>query len=92
LRLKHNPIFQRHKEQIAEAIEKSPAISQKSGQYLFDQVLIAATELDRMFEPDFEGGISPQIMTVKRDEFQKKCRDLGEWLTEYAPNLVLTWD
>jgi len=92
VRLKYNPIFQRHKKQISEAIEKAPPVSQKNGQFLFDQVLIAAEEFDRIFEPDYEGTLSPQIMTIRRDEFQKKCKDLGEWLTENAPDLRLTWD
>ncbi len=92
MRLKHNPVFQRHKIQIAEAIEKAPAIERKNGQYLFDEVLMAAEALDNLFEPGFDGDVSPQIMIIKKDEFQKKCRDLGEWLTDNAPNLKLTWD
>lgn len=92
MKLKHNPIFQRHKIQIEEAILMAPSSVRKTGQYLFDQMLMSAAELDNMLEPGFENKPTPQIMSVKRDEFQKKCRDLGEWLTEHAPDLKLTWD
>jgi hypothetical protein len=92
LKLKHNPIFQKHKLQIAEAIELASASARKNGQQLFDQMLSAAEDMDAALEPGFEGKPTPQIMSVKRDEFQKKCRDLGEWLNEHAPNLKLTWD
>jgi hypothetical protein len=92
LKLKHNPIFQKHKVQIAEAIELSSASVRKNGQQLFEQMLLAAAEMDAALEPDFQGKPTPQIMSVKRDEFQKKCKDLGEWLNEHAPDLKLSWD
>jgi hypothetical protein len=55
-------------------------------------MLLAAVEMDAALEPDFQGKPTPQLMSVKRDEFQKKCKDLGEWLSEHAPDLKLSWD
>jgi hypothetical protein len=92
LKLKQNPIFQRHKVQIAEAIESVSPSARKTGQQLFDQMILSAEELDNVFDINPDKQTSPQILNIKREEFQKKCRDLGEWLSEYAPDLKLTWD
>jgi hypothetical protein len=94
MKLKSNPTFLRHKQQIEGAIKQAPSIHAKNGQYLYEQMLQAAEDLDNSLAPDVRAGmdVSPQVLTIKRDEFQKRCRDLGEWLKDHAPDLELTWN
>jgi hypothetical protein len=55
-------------------------------------MLISAGELDSMLDVKNGERPTPMMLSVRRDEFHKHCRDLGDWLKEYVPELVLDWD
>jgi hypothetical protein len=92
MKLKHNPIFQKHKTQIEEALYSLPHQQSSTGWDLFKKMVIASEDLDNASVP--QDGIIPttQIIILKRDHFHKCCRDLGEWMSEHLPNLNLKWD
>lgn len=92
MRLKNNANFERHKEQISEAIENiADQSASKTGQILYKDMLEAADRFDMLFGPDSDVMPTQQIITLRRDEFHKKCRVMGDWLTQYAPDLKLEW-
>ena len=89
--LSNNPIFAKHKVQILEAIEQTSGVTQANGKDLYREMLLAASELDEITNPVSGVRPDPHLVTIKRDEFHKRCRDLGVWLTEHAPKLNLEW-
>lgn len=92
MKLKNNPVFLKHRNQIEEALNNLPEGSASNGRDLFKKMLIAAEDLDNASLP--QQGIIPttQIVILKRDHFHKCCRDLGEWMKDHLPNLELKWD
>jgi hypothetical protein len=92
MKLSKNPTFIKHTVQIEEALSHVSGPVHANGRALFDSMLFAARELDNSITPIDGTMPSQQMITIKRDEFHKSCRDLGEWLTLYAPNLELKWD
>jgi len=90
--LNKNPIFERHKVQISEAIESTSGIIAANGKSLYREMLLAAEDLDSLLGPSKGVRPDPHLVTVKRDEFHKRCRDMGVWLEEHAPDLKLVWD
>ena len=91
-RLSNNPIFAKHKVQILEAIEQTSGVVQANGKDLYREMLLSADELDEITNPANGVRPDPQLVTIKRDEFHKKCRDLGMWMNDHAPNLKLEWN
>jgi len=92
MRLSHNTNFQRHKEQIQEALDSLKESDEvKNGRIIFSDMLRAAESLDLLFTPDSDVMPSQQIITMRRDEFHKRCKIMGEWLTQNAPDLRLEW-
>ena len=89
--LSNNPIFAKHKVQILEAIEQTSGVTQANGKDLYREMLLAASELDEITNPVSGVRPDPHLVTIKRDEFHKRCRDLGVWLAEHAPKLNLEW-
>jgi hypothetical protein len=89
--LSKNPIFEKHKIQISEAIDNTSGIVAANGKSLYREMLLAAEELDGLLDPAKGSKPDPHIVTVKRDEFHKRCRDMGTWLEEHVPDLKLTW-
>jgi len=90
--LSKNPVFLKHKEQISKAIEDTSSIIAANGKALYREMLLAAEELDALMDPSKGMRPDPHLVTVKRDEFHKRCRDMGVWLEAHAPNLKLSWD
>jgi hypothetical protein len=90
--LSKNPTFIRHRILIEEAVEKTTGITKSNGMALYREMLLAAEELDLISSPVSGERPDPHIVTVKRDEFHKRCRDLGSWLSDHAPNLKLEWN
>lgn len=90
--LNNNPIFTRHKGQILEAIEATSGGIMANGKDLFREMLLAADDLDSMLDPKNGPKPDPHLVTVKRDEFHKRCRDMGVWLEEHAPTVKLVWE
>lgn len=90
--LNNNPTFARHKVQILEAIEGTSGVTKANGKDLYREMLLAADALDDITSPKAGVRPDPHLVTVRRDEFHKRCRDMGVWLTEHAPNLKLEWN
>jgi len=90
--LNKNPIFERHKTQILEAIELTSGVTAATGKTLYREMLLAAEELDSLLDPTKGFRPDPHIVTIRRDEFHKRCRDMGVWLEDHAPDLKLVWD
>ena len=92
MKLSTNPTFIRHKSQIEQALMEAPESVRSTGELLYKDMLVCADQLDSILE--FRNGVraSPASIGIRRDEFHKKCRDLGDWLSVYAPNLELKWD
>jgi len=91
MKLSKNPIFIKHKMQIEEALEGASGMTKSNGKDLYREVCVAADELDNLLDPTRGERPDPHMVTIKRDEFHKKCRDLGVWMEEHAPNLKLEW-
>jgi len=91
MKLSKNPIFIKHKMQIEEALEGASGMAKSNGKDLYREVCVAADDLDNMLDPNRGERPDPHMVTIKRDEFHKKCRDLGVWMDEHAPNLKLEW-
>jgi hypothetical protein len=92
MQLSKNPIFLRHKMQIEEALFQTPEPARTVGQSLYDTMVSSAEILDGALAPGSGERPTPQSVQVKRDEFHKNCKSLGEWLTKHAPNVILSWD
>ena len=90
--LSKNPTFIKHKILIEEALSNIAEPSRSSGNYLFDQMLMSAEELDSILDAKNGERPTPMMLTVRRDEFHKHCRNLGDWLKENAPDLNLEWN
>ena len=91
MRLSKNPVFLKHKMLIEEALLATSGSARTSGEELYRTMVISAEILDTALDPVNGEKPTPQSITVKRDEFHKNCRDLGEWLTKHAPDLKLEW-
>lgn len=90
--LSKNPTFVKHRIQIEEALTSVSEPTRSNGNYLFEQMLISAGELDSMLDVANGERPTPMMLSVRRDEFHKHCRNLGDWLKEYVPDLVLEWN
>jgi hypothetical protein len=90
--LSKNITFLKHKTQIQEAVDLTSGLTRTNGKDLFREMIIAADELDLMMAPISGARPDPHLATVKRDNFHKKCRDMGVWLEEHAPSLKLDWN
>lgn len=91
MKVSQNSNFQRHREQIENQLSSMEGDVAKSGRTLFNEMLSAAESLDLLFSANSDVMPSQQIITLRRDEFHKRCRAMGEWLTEHAPELRLEW-
>jgi len=90
--LNNNPIFERHKKQILDIIDSKSGMVAANGKGLYREMLLASEDLDGLLDPSKGARPDPHLVTIKRDEFHKRCRDMGVWLEEHAPSLKLTWD
>ena len=77
---------------IEEAILTAPEHSRAIGESLYKNMMISAELLDTALDPASGEKPTPQSVTVKRDEFHKTCRDIGEWLSKHAPDVKLEWN
>jgi hypothetical protein len=91
-KLSNNPTFLRHKFQISEAIEATSGVTKANGKDLYREILLAADALDEITAPVSGIRPDPHLISVRRDEFHKRCRDMGVWLEEHAPDLKLDWN
>lgn len=66
--------------------------ARSSGEILLKDMLVCADQLDSVLAPLDGSRPNPAAVSIRRDEFHKKCRDLGEWLSVNAPDLDLKWD
>lgn len=92
MKLSKNPIFLKHKVQIEEALSEVTGPVRASGEQAYKRMLISAEELDLIIEPKDGERPNPASVSIKRDAFHKSCRELGEWLSEHVPTLVLKWE
>lgn len=92
MQLSKNPVFLKHKMQIEEALLQTAEPARTTGQSLYDTMIASAELLDTALSPASGERPTPQSVQVKRDEFHKNCKNLGEWLTKNAPNVILSWD
>ena len=91
MRVLQNPNFQRHREQIEQTLNAMDDAESKQGRVLFNQMISSAESLDILFTANSDVMPSQQIITMRRDEFHKRCKELGQWLTDNAPDLKLEW-
>ena len=92
MKLSKNTTFLKHKAQIEQALLETTESARSNGELLFKDMLVCAEQLDSVLSPIDGSRPNPAAVSIKRDEFHKKCRDLGEWLSENAPELKLEWD
>lgn len=92
MKLSKNPIFLQHKLQIEQALESVNESAQSSGRKIYNTMLISAEQLDLLLDPKDSNRPNPAAVSIKRDEFHKTCRDMGEWLTANTPDIKLSWD
>jgi hypothetical protein len=88
--VRDNPRFQKHIVIIEQALLALPYQQEKMGRALFNDMLSSAGELDAVLDPT-RNEVVPMAGSVilRRESFHKKCRDLGEWLRNNCPNVVL---
>ena len=78
--------------QIEEAFLTTPEPARSNGEVLYNAMVSSAELLDKSLDPTSGERPTPQSLQVKRDEFHKNCKNLGEWLDKNAPNVILSWD
>lgn len=82
----------KHKMQIEEALMLTSEPARSTGEALYKTMVSSAELLDTALDPASGERPTPQSLQVKRDEFHKCCKDLGEWLAKNTPHIVLAWD
>ena len=92
MKLSKNLTFLKHKAQIEQALMSVSESARSSGEILLKDMLVCAEQLDTVLAPIDGSRPNPAAVSIRRDEFHKKCRDLGEWLSVNAPELELKWD
>lgn len=92
MKLSKNLTFLKHKAQIEQVLVTVSESARSSGEMLFKDMLVSAEQLDTVLAPLDGSRPNPAAVSVSRDDFHKKCRDLGEWLSVNAPELQLKWD
>jgi len=92
MKLSKNPKFLQHKLQIEKALDRVDEFAQSSGRKIYNSMLISAEQLDLLLDPRDGGRPNSASVSIKRDEFHKTCRDMGEWLLTNTPDVKLSWD
>ncbi len=92
MKLSKNLTFLKHKAQIEQVLMETSDSARSSGEILLKDMLVCAEQLDSVLVPLDGSRPNPAAVSIRRDEFHKKCRDLGEWLSVNAPELDLKWD
>lgn len=92
MKLSKNLTFLKHKAQIEQVLMETSDSARSSGEILLKDMLVCADQLDSVLAPLDGSRPNPAAVSIRRDEFHKKCRDLGEWLSVNAPDLDLKWD